>query len=90
VIVHPFVFDLAVLWLAALLGVSVALVVRRGSVAERIVSLDTLVVVLVGLLAVFALERGESYYLDAALVLALVAFVATLAAARSYDEDRPL
>jgi multicomponent Na+:H+ antiporter subunit F len=48
------------------------------------------VLVLIGLLAVFAADRGQSYYLDAALVLALVSFVATLALARFYDEGRPL
>ena len=86
---HALVLDLAVLWIAGLLGASVALVARRSSPAERILSLDTLVLVLVGLLAVFAADRRETYYLDAALVLALVAFAATLAAARYYDESRP-
>lgn len=82
-------FDLAVIWLAGLLAASVALVARRGSPAERILALDTLVLVLIGLLAMFAVDSTESYYLDAGLMLALVAFVATLAAARYYDEGRP-
>lgn len=86
---HALVLDLAVLWIAGLLGASIALVARRSSPAERILSLDTLVLVLVGLLAVFAADRRETYYLDAALVLALVAFAATLAAARYYDESHP-
>ncbi len=86
---HALVLDLAVLWIGGLLGASVALVARRSSPAERILSLDTLVLVLVGLLAVFAADRRETYYLDAALVLALVAFAATLAAARYYDESHP-
>lgn len=86
---HELVYDLAVGWLAILLAASVGLVARRGSPAERILALDTLVLVLIGLLAVFALDRNESYYLDGGLVLALVAFVATLAAARYYDEGRP-
>lgn len=86
---HELAVDLAVLWLAGLLIASVALTARRGTPAERILALDTLVYVLIGLLAVFAVDRHESYYLDAGLVLALVAFVATLAAARYYDEGRP-
>ncbi len=85
---HPLVLDIAVLWLAGLLAASVGLVARRSTSAERILALDTLVLVFIGLLAVFALDREESYYLDAALALALVAFVATLAAARLYDEDQ--
>ena len=86
---HAIVFNLALLWLAGLLLASVGLVARRGTLAERILALDTLVLVLIGLLAVFAVDRREGYYIDAALVLALVAFVATLAAARYYDEGRP-
>lgn len=86
---HEIVFDVAVIWLAGLLAASVGLAARRATAAERILALDTLVLVLIGLLAMFAVDRGESYYLDAGLMLALVAFVATLAAARYYDEGRP-
>ena len=86
---HALVYDIALLWLAGLLAASVGLVARRASSAERILALDTLVLVLIGLLAMFAVDRREGYYLDAALVLALVSFVATLAATRYYDEGRP-
>lgn len=88
--IHQLVLDLAVVWLALLLAGAVGLIVRRCPTGERILALDTLVLVLIGLLAVFAADRGQSYYLDAALVLALVSFVATLALARFYDEGRPL
>ena len=87
---HPLVLDIAVGWLALLLAACVFLLGRQDSLPPRIVALDTLVLVLVALLAVFASDRGETYYLDVALMLALLGFVATVAAARYHDEGRPL
>jgi multicomponent Na+:H+ antiporter subunit F len=81
------VFYIGIAWLAILLGISAIVVVRAASVAGRILALDLLILVLIGLLALVAGEEQRSYALDAALALALLSFVATLAAAR-YHEDR--
>jgi len=83
------VFYVAVVWLAVLLGVVVIRLARAGSIGERILSLDLLTLVLIGLLAVAAGEDQRSYALDAALALALLSFVATLAAARYYESRKP-
>lgn len=82
-------FFLAIAWLAVLLAVVVARLARAGSTGERILALDLLTLVLVGLLAVAAGEDQRSYALDAALALALLSFVATLAAARYYENRKP-
>jgi multicomponent Na+:H+ antiporter subunit F len=82
-------FFLAIAWLAVLLAVVVARLARAGSTGERILSLDLLTLVLIGLLAVAAGEDQRSYALDAALGLALLSFVATLAAARYYENRKP-
>jgi multicomponent Na+:H+ antiporter subunit F len=83
------VFYVAVVWLAVLLGVVVIRLARAGSIGERILALDLLTLVLIGLLAVAAGEDQRSYALDAALALALLSFVATLAAARYYESRKP-
>jgi multicomponent Na+:H+ antiporter subunit F len=76
-------------WLAILLGVCAVLVARAGTAAGRIVALDLLSLVLIGLLALVAGEDKRSYALDAAAALALLAFVSTLAAARYLGDRRP-
>ena len=65
------------------------LLLRTHSVGTRLLVLDTLTLLLVGLLALYSLYARSYYYLDAALVLALLSFVATLAAARYYGEGSP-
>jgi multisubunit Na+/H+ antiporter MnhF subunit len=65
------------------------LVFRARSPASRILALDTLVLMLVGLLALWSDAEGVSYFLDAALVLAVLGFAATLAAARYYGDGDP-
>jgi multisubunit Na+/H+ antiporter MnhF subunit len=56
---------------------------------ERILALDLLTLILIGLLALAAGEDQRAYALDAALALALLSFVATLAASRYYEDRGP-
>jgi multicomponent Na+:H+ antiporter subunit F len=70
----------------ALIGASVLLVlvrlVRGPDLANRVVALDLLSVLGVGIAATSAVVSGDAVYLDVALILALVAFVSTVAFAR--------
>jgi multicomponent Na+:H+ antiporter subunit F len=54
----------------------------------RVLALDTFTLIQVALLALFGYLQDVVHYLDAALVLALLAFVGTLAAARYEAEGR--
>ncbi len=86
---HTAVFYAAALWMTGLLGVSVFLVVRARSSLSRILALDMLILILIALLVLFADATRTSYYLDAALALALLALGATVAASRYHSEERP-
>jgi multicomponent Na+:H+ antiporter subunit F len=70
----------------ALLGLAFVLVfvrlVRGPSLSDRVVALDMVAYLAVGVIALWTLASGEAAYLDAALVLALIAFLATVAFAR--------
>ena len=83
------VFFIALVWMALLLGACVLLVARGHTTIERILALDLLILVLVGLLALVAAEDQRSYALDAALALALLSFIATLTSARYAADRRP-
>lgn len=85
---HEMVFYLAALWTTVLAAVLVATVISVRSTAGRILALDTLTLVLVALLALYGASGRSPYYLDAALILALLAFVGTVAAALYYGERR--
>jgi multicomponent Na+:H+ antiporter subunit F len=86
---NDLVFVAGIAWLAVLLAVSIAAIGRARTTAERLVALDTAVLVLIGLLGLVAAENRRSYALDAALALALLSFVATLAGARYLGDRRP-
>jgi multicomponent Na+:H+ antiporter subunit F len=85
---HQIVFYLAFVWMTVLLVVSAAAVIRLRSTAGRILALDTLTLILVALLVLYAAANRSPYYTDAALVLSLLAFVATLALARYHGERK--
>ncbi len=55
---------------------------KGPTLADRVVALDLISILLVAILALFALASDVTTYMDAALVLALVAFLGTVALAR--------
>lgn len=55
---------------------------KGPTLADRVVALDLISILLVALLTLFALSSQVDTYLDAAIVLALVAFLGTVALAR--------
>jgi multicomponent Na+:H+ antiporter subunit F len=85
---HEIVFYAAAAWMTVLLAVAVVAVIRVSETAGRILALDVLTLILVALLVLYGDANRSAYYLDAALILALLAFVGTLAAARYYGERR--
>ena len=56
--------------------------VRGPSLPDRIVALDLLTLLAVGVIALFAIREDQPVFLDAAIALALVAFLGTVAYAR--------
>jgi multicomponent Na+:H+ antiporter subunit F len=57
------------------------------SLADRVVALDLMTIQIAGMLAVDTIATGQSVFLDAAIVLALISFLGTVAFAR-YLERR--
>ena len=85
---HQIVFYAAAAWMTVLLGLSVIFVIRARSTMVRILGLDVLTLLLVAFLILYSDANRTSYYLDAALALALLSFVATVASARYHSERR--
>lgn len=70
------------------LGCMARLLRRRGSVADRIVALDTLLVVVVSGLAVEAARTGDTAFLDVMVIAALLAFTGTALVAKFIERKR--
>ena len=85
---HEVVFYVAVTWMTVVLIVGVVATIKLPLTGGRILALDTLTLILTALLVLYGTAERTSYYLDVALILALLAFVGTLAAARYYGERK--
>ena len=85
---HQLVFYLASVWMTVLLVVSAAAVIRLRSTVGRVLALDMLTLILVALLVLYSVANRSSYYMDAAVVLSLLAFVASLVLARYHGERK--
>lgn len=81
--------------LALLLGAAVLVMIRlwRGpTISDRALALDLLGFVAIGFVSIVAVRTGASALFDAAMALALIAFLATIALARyaeAVDGDKP-
>lgn len=85
---HDVVFYIALLWLVVLFCLCLVMVARSKSGLVRVLALDSLTLVMIALLVVYSVTTETSYYLDAALVLALISFIGVIAAARYHSERR--
>jgi len=73
-------FALVALSLGLLL--TVARIVRGPTLPDRVLGLDMLVAIAIGFIAVIAIRSGFNLYIDIAIALSLVGFLATVAFAR--------
>lgn len=56
--------------------------IKGPSLPDRVVALDTMTVLIVAFCGLFAIDTGQTAFLDVAVVLALIGFLATAALAR--------
>jgi multicomponent Na+:H+ antiporter subunit F len=59
---------------------------RGPSLADRVVALDLMSMLAIGIAAMYAITRNEPVFLDVATVLALLSFITTVAFARFMEE----
>lgn len=67
---------------AAAIGLTILRLLLGPTLADRILALDTLTTLGLGMIAVFAIRSGIALYLDIAIAVSLVGFLATVAFAR--------
>jgi len=84
---HNFIFYVAIVGLATLLCLCLQVIWERP-ILSRLLAFDTLSLLLIALLTLQAHARRSAYYLDVALILALLSFTSTLATAHYHCAGR--
>lgn len=79
----------ALAWATLLVLGGGVVLLRSHDTLHRVLALDVLVSIVVALLTILSYLGDVSYYLDAALALALLSFVATLVAVRHLTRGIP-
>ena len=62
-------------------------VVRGPTLPDRVVAIDLIGVLIVGVIVVAATATGDQSFLDVAIVIALISFVGTVAYARYVERE---
>ena len=89
----PIVTMIALLLLGLAMLIAVIRVIVGPTLADRVLALDLLTVVAMGFVGAIAIRTGLTLYLDIAISLALLGFLATIAFARyilSRQRDREI
>jgi multicomponent Na+:H+ antiporter subunit F len=81
--------EIALGWATLLLVGGGVLLLRAPDALHRILALDVLVAIVIALLTILSYLHDVSYYIDAALALALLSLTATLVAARHVVRGGP-
>lgn len=84
---HVTTYTLAILGIALL--IAVVRLIKGPTLPDRIVAMDLIGVLVVGLIVVLAASTGVEATLDAALVIALIGFVGTIAYATYVERGHP-
>ena len=79
----------ALVTLAVAVLMAVVRLIRGPTLPDRVVAMDLIGVLVVGLIVVLAASTGVRATLDAAIVIALIAFVATIAYATYVERGHP-
>jgi multicomponent Na+:H+ antiporter subunit F len=61
---------------------------HRTIALDRVVALDLIGILSIGLMALYAVETGEALFVDVAIIVALIAFLGTVAFARYLEKGR--
>ncbi|WKZ35739.1 MAG: monovalent cation/H+ antiporter complex subunit F [Anaerolineales bacterium] len=61
---------------------------HRIMALDRVVALDLMATLSIGFMTLYAIETGKTLFLDVAMVLALIAFLGTVAFARYLEKGR--
>lgn len=85
----PLEVTINIVMVALIVALALAFIrlVRGPSLPDRVVTLDLIGTIVVGIIAVYAMMTDQPVFIDAAIVLALIVFLGTVAFAR-YTEQR--
>lgn len=64
--------------LTVAIGLALVRIVRGPSLSDRVIALDLLATIGIGVVGVYAIATGQIAFLDVALVIALLVFLATV------------
>lgn len=83
---HPLLIDIIYVLLSCALLVALVRLLKGPSLPDRVVALDLIATIIIGFVALNALESGRAIFLDVAIVIGLIAFLGTVAIARYLEK----
>jgi len=61
-------------------------IIKGPTIPDRVVALDAMTTVIIVMLGAYSYDKGSAFFLDVAMVLAVISFVGTVAISKYLDE----
>ncbi len=61
-------------------------IIKGPTIPDRVIALDAMTMVIVVMLGIYSFVQGSIFFMDVALVLAIISFVGTVTISRYLDE----
>lgn len=82
-------FDYVILPILAISVLMVFIRIFKGpSIVDRVVGLDLLITIGIGIITIYSIRQNEELLLDVAIILALIAFLGTIAFSYYIEKQR--
>ena len=83
---NSLLLNLALLFMVFAMVPCVYRTIKGPSIPDRVIGVDAMTTVIVGMLGVYSFVQGSVFFMDVALVLSIISFVGTVTISKYLDE----
>ena len=83
---NSLLLNLALLFMVFAMIPCVYRTIKGPTVPDRVIAVDAMTTVIVGMLGVYSFVQGSVFFMDVALVLSIISFVGTVTISKYLDE----
>ncbi|MCD4800748.1 MAG: cation:proton antiporter [Methanococcoides sp.] len=83
---NSLIFDISITFMVIAIIPCIYRVIRGPTIPDRVIAVDAMTTVIIVILGIYSHMRESAFFMDVALVLAIISFVGTVTISKYLDE----
>lgn len=83
---NSFIFDISITFMVIAIIPCIYRVIKGPTIPDRVIAVDAMTTVIVVILGIYSYIQESAFFMDVALVLAIISFVGTVTISKYLDE----